>query len=586
MINIKEFTKSFFDSRPAAKADWERVYKSMIIHTRGVKPVELLNIKRPNEPEDIRNYRLANYRPITKHGINQAIDSVYRILSGSNYVISYTSNTAEYLNNAMFRFMGERLSFKQLFFRHILRLMFDDPNGLLVWLPENAENQNLLPIANPPNAPINVRPVYVQSPKIMHYRDDVIAFEADDKWSVTVPYGNKTKDVLKEYYYIISEHYIWRFIPYWNAEEKKIMYRTEDFYNLSLEDGMPNGQKLFPSLVGKMLGGNIALNENGASYYDSFFGAYVPFADDAICAYSDNQAVRVRYNFPFTSVKGQLCGTCRGAGKTVDKDGKKIICSSCDGCGKTIPFTPFGHYIKEPPGASDSEAFVASPAVEFYSPDVAILENSYRTWEDLLEKAEDAVNMLFIKEAQSGVAKERDREEKYETLIKISNNFFELIEWSLDIIEAYREPFVDERQRPIVRAPMSLHVSTASQLLEELAGMTQSEVPSAYIAATAMRLSEKLFDEDDKIKNILKILTVWDPLFGKSSQQIAALRAAGGATADDVRRHVLGYSILAMLADEIDFNTIEISNIISLAEERLRQNMSQQVLIFDDEQQI
>lgn len=148
----------------------------MIVHTRGVKPTDLLNIKRPNEPDDLRAYRLANYRAITKHGINQAIDSVYRVLSSSNYSIVYAKNISEYLETTKFRFLNQKQDFHKLFFNSILRLMFDDPNGLLVWMPENPDPL-LPPIENEQTTPINVVPVYVNSCDIKHLTEDVAAFK-------------------------------------------------------------------------------------------------------------------------------------------------------------------------------------------------------------------------------------------------------------------------------------------------------------------------------------------------------------------------------------------------------------------------
>lgn len=106
MFDLDKFLEDFFKDKPPTKEDWERVYEGMIVHTRGVKPKTLLEIKRPNEPDDIRNYRLANYRAITKHGINQAIDSVYRVLSSSNYSIVPAKSISKYIEETKFKFLG------------------------------------------------------------------------------------------------------------------------------------------------------------------------------------------------------------------------------------------------------------------------------------------------------------------------------------------------------------------------------------------------------------------------------------------------------------------------------------------------
>lgn len=291
MIDLKKFTDVFFEHKPEAKEDWVAVYDSMVVHTRGVKPTKLLELKRPNEPTDIREYRLANYRPITKHGINQAIDAVYRTLYGSNYSVTYSKNIDEYLTETEFEFLGEQIDFKQMFFRNLLRLVFDDPNGLLVWMPENPDKEKP-PIEADNTQPINVVPVYVKSKDIMLLREEVFAYRAGEM-IVKIPINhNKFKDEKHSYYFILSKEYIWKYVPYWDAEKKKVLYRTEDYYSLSLTDGEPNPEREFPSLVGHKLGGNISYNEEGKIYYDSFFGCYVPYSDEVVCAFSDSQAVR------------------------------------------------------------------------------------------------------------------------------------------------------------------------------------------------------------------------------------------------------------------------------------------------------
>lgn len=559
------------DGKPVAKEDWERVYLSMIVHTRGVKPAELLKDKRPNEPDDIYKYRLANHRPVTKTAINNAIDSVYRILIGSNYVINYSKNLADYLDKKNFDFLGEQLTFKQLFFKHILRLVFDDPNGLLVWMPQNPLDSSVSPVFSPPNEKIEVVPVYVKSKQIKVLEKDKVAWEAEDKWKVTVNEGQKKSDKYEPYYFVITPEAITRLIPFWNKDKRKVDYREELYFNIAIdEEGLLDPLREFPSLPVKMLGGNIALNEKGDKYYDSFFGGFCAFGDECICAFSDNQAVRVRYNFPFVSIKGEKCTTCKGVGQVADKKGK-IQCDTCKGSGMVIPFTPHGHFRKEPPATSDNEAYMASPAVEFYSPDVAILQNSYTTWKDLLEEAKDAVNLLFTKEAQSGVAKEVDREQKYEMLLKISNNLFELVKWSLEIIEAYRVPFKDDRKESDVRPPVTFAIKTQSQLSEELTDLIAKESPSPFINTTAKRLSEKLYNDDSEAQKVIDVLTRWDALFGKTAQQISSLKSSGGATTKDVIKNVNAYTILTQIALENDLTKMEIPEIIELAEAKLEE---------------
>lgn len=584
MLDLDKLLEVFFTDKPAPKEDWERVYKSMIVHTRGVKPKELLEIKRPNEPEDIRKYRLANYRAITKHGINQAIDAVYRVLSSSNYAIVPAKTIDEYIKETKFNFLGQKQDFHNLFFKTILRIIFDDPNGLLVWMPENA-NPDLPPIEQEETTPINVYPLYVCSKDIKHLNDDVAAF-VGGKMVVLVPgsSGNKPKEEKHDYYFICTKEFIYRYVPYWDKGKKKVNYQIEDWYNLSLTDGEPDSDKEFPSTIWHVLGGNVAMNEHDLRYYDSFYGCYVPFGDECICAFSDNSSVRVRYNFPFVEAKGQVCVTCKGAGKINKETGGTTGCTTCNGGGKIIPFSPHGHYINEPPTSSDNPDYVALPAIRFYSPDVAILKESYDTWEDFLNKAKETVNLLFIDEAQSGIAKEYDREQKYETLIKINQNFFGLNQWSLDIIQAYKVPFADSREENKVTEPESFSIKTEGQLITELNDMTQKETPIAFIATTSKQIADKLYANDDEAKIIARILPVWDVLYGKSAASISQYKANGGATQLDVLRNIHGYSILSKMALVNDLGKMKPADIITKAEAELQKLMPKETLVMPVEE--
>lgn len=557
--------RAVIDGKPDSRDDWERVYSSMIVHTRGVVPDTLLETKRPNEPQDILEYRKENYRAITKNAINNAIDSVYRVLIGSNYVIKYSKNLEEYLTEKDFDFLGEQLGFKQFFFKHILRLVFDDPNGLLVWMPQHYLDPQIPPEFNPKTEKVEVKPMYVKSKNVTVYKKDKVAWKAEDLWEVKYKEGDKDNVRYEPYYFVITPEKITRLIPFWSLEKKGIDYSEKIYYQITSEER----NKAFPSLPVRMLGGNIALNSEGKKYYDSFFGGFVAFGDECICAFSDNQAVRVRYNFPFTSVKGQVCTTCKGACKIPHKELGKVTCDTCKGSGQIVPFTPHGHYLKQPPTSQDNENYMNSPAVEFYSPDVAILNSSYETWKDLLNEAKDAVNLLFTKEAQSGVAKEVDREQKYEMLLKISNNLFELIRWSLEIIESYRVPFVEDRQDSDVRTPVSFSIKTQSQLSEELTELIAKESPAPFINTTAKRLSEKLYNDDLEAQKIVEIMTLWDPLFGKTAQQIASYKASGGADTKAAIKNVHGYTILSQIAQEKDISMMKTEQIIEMAEAKL-----------------
>lgn len=567
LSNFSERVKQY----PKNKDECVRVRDAMIVHTRGVEPKTLLEVKRPNEPEKVRKYRLANYRPITKYGINNAIDSVYRTLISSNGDIIFSPTIAEYLTEKKFKLFesdSENYSFLDLWFQYWLRIMFDDANGYFGFFPVNSENPNDLPKNNPANQKIELIAIWVDCDRVLHASKEFIAFRAKNQVSVQM----EKKVTYEDYFFICTDMEILRMMPFWNG--KKIDYRKELYYTLAQDP-----EDAFPSYPLQIMGGGISMTADNIKYFSSFFSPYVAFGDEAICAFSDNQAVRVRYNFPFVEIKGQVCVSCKGTGKEKDRDGKTVACGNCRGLTVTPSFSPHDEYINMPPASGEDSRYAEIPAVRFANADVSILKESSNAWKEFLQYAKDSVNLLHIQQAQSGDAKEIDREEKYDMMYKISQAVYTHIKWSLSIIEAYREPFKTNRKGSVVTPPTSFQLLTEGEMMNEMTTLIDKDAPNIYVSEVAINLAKKVFNGNEKAQKIIEILTVWDVLFGKNAVQISQARASGGVDQTDVIRHAKGFQILKLMSEESGFMEKKISDIILDAESKL--NVQKATPLFD-----
>lgn len=576
MFDIEAYVANFEDAiktKIPVKQNWIDVRDAMIVHTRGVLPKKLLELKRPNEPKDLQEYRLANYRRITKKGINQAIDSIIRTFISSNYSIKYSDNLSEYIQKKRFTLQDEKyflepLTLLQLIIEHITRINFDDPNGILVWMPVNPNDYKLPPSQIAENEKIEIEPMIVDSPRVIAISDDHLVFEAKEKVMVKTDARDPKAYC---YYFIITREVILRMMPEYNSEKKKVVYVPYEWYSMGYSQKQEN--RYFPFLPCKVLGGNICINEHGHKYFESWFQSYVEFGNEAITSFSDNQAVRVRFNFPFASVKAEQCPKCKGAKKVhSDKEGNlgtMVTCDQCQGVGAIVPFSPFGTHYRKPPSSSEPESFSTAPAYEFYSPDVAILNASFEAWQKFLEMAEDSVNLTFTKEAQSGVAKEIDRENKHDTMFKVSSNTFDLLKFSLDCIECYLMPFQEDRKLEDnqVRQPTTFIIKSQDDLYAELNDLITKNAPTPFINTIANNLAQKVFNGDKKTQKIIEVLTIWDTLFGRSDADIGQLKATGAIGNTEIFRHVYGYSILYQVIDNPEE---EIETIILAADAKLK----------------
>lgn len=66
--------------------------KQMGVHIEGKKPKELLHLNRPNEPEEVRHYRLKTWKPITKSFSDKIISTVSRIFNPRFFRLEFPEN--------------------------------------------------------------------------------------------------------------------------------------------------------------------------------------------------------------------------------------------------------------------------------------------------------------------------------------------------------------------------------------------------------------------------------------------------------------------------------------------------------------
>lgn len=500
---------------PKYKNQWKEVYQKMIIHTQGKLPTELIAQQFPNELSESRNFRLKNYRPITMGGINRAISRLHAFFHDSAYEAQLSDSLRNYLNSERFiSESGESLSFWSFIDKYILRKMIEDPNGLLVWLP-NMKREYL------PNEPISVTPLIVPSSDIRYLDEGLIIITLSDT-------------PLKSVYLALTHNAIYSFkndyLNHGDATEIRLVYE----HNLNK----------IPALT---LGG-----EPAEGYYQSYFYPYVPFAEEAICQFSQHQATMVACGFPIREEAGVSCSApgCRN-GEVLDYDSGAVnTCESCHGTGKLILRSPLGVYIR--PEANPTLGIPAdnTPTVRFLAPDTHIIQEQKSSYKDYLREAEKAINVWFNEGNQSGYSKEIDRQEQAAMLTKIADNIFDnLMYESLWLIECYRN--TTQPIPPVIFKPTEFKLETEQTLIDKVKELQNSGAPRPLINQTLRSLSERLLGTDEVSLKIIDTLMRFDPLFSEKHETIASLLVSGAITAQEVRTHHTAYKELLDIAKEL-----------------------------------
>ena len=523
MINIEDINIILTDKkyRPDYYHEWSDVRETMFVHTRGKKPGKILTERRPNEDPEIKKYREMIYEPITKGSIQKAIDKLYRIFQNANFSIQVSDELNAYLSTVKFN--------ENFFYSYIQKFvvprMIEDPNGWIVWIPVGEGLVN-------PSVKVDVEPLIISTEQIKYLDKNHITW-LDEKEKSRIKKSNKyVNEGLV--YYTLTDIGFYKHIQY--GDDRKLQFEIIPIY-------MHNIGKV----PGCVLGGDLTPEK----YFESYFSAFVPFANEAIRKYSDWQGVMTTSAFPYREEVGETCDAkgCRDGIIYDSENEEHDMCRRCNGTGRIVSRSPYGVFIREKGNSAFTGESGSDPLVRFISPPVDIIQYSGDAWQTLLKKAEDALHLNMIDEAQSGVAKIIDREDSFAQLTKISNNIFdEIIYKSLVYVEAYRN--VTNPQAPNIIKPISFSMKTEWDLMQEIINLTDRNAPVSFLIETTKDLARKRFSGNKAVSRLVEVLVSYDPIYTISAKDKISMMQAGIIEREDVMKSLHAYKALSSIVAE------------------------------------
>ena len=537
MLDIEEFAERFFEiPEPPLKKRWVREYEDITVHTQGRVASRLIEERRPYEDKDIQKYRRKNYEPVTKGPFSRAKTNLSRVFSGAQVVVKVDDDVvSDYIAGLNF----EGVDLQSYWSRKLCSRMIEDANGLIVWWVDEVP---------PPNERVKPVPYLILCKNIRHLTDEVLTWKSNERSPVSVEdekTGRKRLVEAGDVYYIVTTDAYWKLVQVGDLSAKR--FELQPHYH--------HGLGTLPVFV---LGGEEVSMPNEKTnvddvWFSSFFASAIPFANECARQFSDHQGVLVTSGYPMKEVAPVKCmepGCVDGQIRKVADNGEVTFttCGRCHGRGKVPPFSPYGVLIREERSALSTESSsVDVPMVRFLSPDPSILEFGGKTWREYLKDVERELNLVFVDEAQSGVAKEIDREDKVAKLDKIGHHLFRgLMLQSIFVIGRLMGARL-EPEDVTVSLPPTFIVRTESDLAGEMRLMRDGDAPSVLVGSIAAEYARKRFPGDRTIGTMLDILVAYDPLFSKSAEEVATAVSVGVVDRTMQRRHLLAYTALQRL---------------------------------------
>lgn len=545
MFDLAKYTDDFFKlPRPALQKRWVREYEAMATHIQGRIAKRLIEERRPYEDEEIKKYRVKNYEPITQGPFRRFNTDLSRVFSESQVTISTGNDKLQAFVDGP-NFDGENL--RSFWARRLCRRMIVDPNGYLVrWVDT---------VPDEPNKPVQPVLYMVLSKNVYHQTDDVFTWKANEKSMVSCPDPAGGRDRVDlpqgDVYYIVTKDSYFKNVQVGRVEDRTYDMRLHYKHNLQR---MPVD----------VLGGDETSEENEKTnedeyWFQSFIANAIPYANECARQWTDHQGVMVTAGFPLREMQPIACrhvlnGVMCNGGHIVSKapDSDRTIKKKCPGCGGTGQVPPFGPYgtlqrpVISPLQSGGAASADQRPMVSFISPPVDILEYAGKVWQDYKTDLEKELNLLFVEEQQSGVAKEIDREPKVAKLDEIGAHLFKGL-MRKTVQDFAQLMFITLEEGALnITLPATFTVRTEEDLTNELDKVT-GKIASPIISKVNLDYVTKRFPGDRVFVKSMKVLSDYDTLFGINASEVSSMLSSFIIDSVMVRRHQLGYAAIRRL---------------------------------------
>ncbi|MGB0862462.1 MAG: hypothetical protein ACPGXZ_06060 [Saprospiraceae bacterium] len=460
-------------------------------HYDGTMP-DYLEKAYPGESPEIQAYRKANYAAITQPLIYKAISSLYRFFAKSQFRIEILNEDMRaYINNK--KFDGKHLNDFHLDKGFTNKAL--DPNSVCVVLPKgNAPTSNNQVIEDVEIRLIGSEHIVLESP--------FLEFKAVNGEFVTID----GVEYEVEAYIADTEHYSILGKPKGNADAPK----WKHWYSHRLG-------RLPYFVVGSDERYITDVHGGKHRYFISDFKAAMPALRRAVSYENNFFGVSMKMGSPKEQSFEKDCTPCRGTGlKTNIKDGKEVKepCQTCSGKGK-VPLTssPFEGITMTNYDPDNEKMLEFLTKVKPVSYELAPYQNidQMREWfKYYYEMAKDILNIdKIVKQAQSAVAKEADRQESSIEVEAIAEDWYKKLEQLYNIIQGLL--FLDTENPVVVQIPADFNRKSEAELFEAFQRTINLQMPMDVRMNAYFDYIERRYPHDKIGQRLAKIKVTYAP---------------------------------------------------------------------------
>lgn len=459
-------------------ADTKKHAEEMGVHIYGEVPDHLINRLRPREEQEVKDYRIESFEPITKASAGKAIDITSKMFNPNLYSIRFKEENSETEEMRAYTFE-----------------YYPDFNSLINYNKELGLRQTIAD----PNAIQCVKPGIVPISDMESPEPVIVIYGACSVWDYDfehyLAFIREEKEDTTTYYYFdyYDGNQFIHFYTWYDAAAKAVFMTPEQVYVHSFDEipvwflkgiprSLPNGEYMYESYFSPALA-----HWNMAIMHESdLIGAFVGHMHPQKYVYTTECEYQFKYEGNFHKCYG-------GVIKYTDKNGEKHSdsCPQCSGTGRTQVKGPHQEYLFDQKKLSEGE--ISQIPVGYIAVPTEATSLLVTRTDDMHRKAMWALNMDIedrIGENQSGVAKVIDRSAQQDTIFNIACNMFDhQLTNQFYFIEKYkfqtkRQSMGDTKKNPnlpeIVK-PTVIDILSQSDLVNNFKVATESNLDKNYL---------------------------------------------------------------------------------------------------------
>ena len=508
--------------------------EAIAIHADGLFPDDLISERRPAESVEIRDYRKKIFTPITKPVFTKVYNSLMKIRKSSDWMLSFPTNIPAMIaeDEAPEVYLMKKLprngSITNWMFSVAFKPYLIDANAVVLTMPIEYDIQL--------NEYFKPYPRIYTSAQVLDYKinefyllqeAEMFSYEEDD---YTYSNGRRFLLIQPDVFQVFEEK---------NGKIKEVMQIVNVLGYIPV----------------RHMNGMVFQQGNHCTLYESRISGIVPMLNEAVREYSDLQAEIVQHiHSTMWSIQPQQCTRCKGVGEIPRENSAPISCPGCSGKG-ILPLNPFEHVIMPMPKAGESA--VPTPPIGYVTKQTDIARLQEERIRQHIYDALSAISMEFLAEspiAQSGVAKQVDREELYSFVHSIAEDIVRIMDEVCYDILAWRHygQSVDINELlPYIPVPERYDMLSGKVLVDELTAMVNAKVDPAIINAAQIELADKKFNESN-IKNLVILKLKLDPFAGVPEENISLQRTFGAVDQNDLVIHANISKFVSRAMSEVD----------------------------------